>query len=156
MTETDEHWMRIALEEAQRARQHADVPIGAVLVDEAGAELGRAHNRREIDRDPCAHAAVLVLRAAARDRGVWRLEGTTLYVTLEPCIMCAGALVNARVQRLVFAASDPKAGAVGSLYDIPTDTRLNHRLEVRGGVLSEEGAAPLKAFFASLRAAGQK
>ena len=156
MSDPDDLWMREALGEAERATEHGDVPVGCVLVDADGTELARAHNRREVDADPSAHAEVLALRAGCARRGHWRLDGTTLYVTLEPCPMCAGALVNARVSRLVFGASDPKAGAVQSLFAIATDPRLNHRLEVRGGVLPAEAAALLQAFFARLRAAGEK
>lgn len=142
--------MREALAEAEAAAAHGDVPIGAVLVRD-GELLARDHNRRELDQDPTAHAEVLVLRAGARDLGSWRLEGCTLYVTLEPCAMCAGALVLARLPRLVFAADDPKAGAVGALYDIPRDPRLNHRVEVVRGVLADEAAAQLTAFFVARR-----
>lgn len=145
-----ERWMREALAEAEAATAHDDVPIGAVLVHD-GEVLARDHNRRELDQDPTAHAELLVLRAGARALGSWRLEGCTLYVTLEPCAMCAGALVLARLPRVVIAADDPKAGAVGALYDIPRDPRLNHRVEVVRGVLAEEASAQLKAFFAARR-----
>jgi tRNA(adenine34) deaminase len=145
-----ERWMREALAEADAAVAHGDVPIGAVLVRD-GEVLARDHNRRELDQDPTAHAELLVLRAGARTLGSWRLEGCTLYVTLEPCAMCAGALVLARLPRVVFAADDPKAGAVGALYDIPRDPRLNHRVEVVRGVLADEAAAQLKGFFAARR-----
>ena len=129
-----------------------DVPIGAVVVGPDGAELARAANARERLGDPTAHAEILALRAAARVRGDgWRLEGATLAVTVEPCTMCAGALVMARVARVVFGAWEPKTGAVGSLWDVVRDRRLNHRPQVRGGVLAEECAAPLAAFFASQR-----
>jgi tRNA(adenine34) deaminase len=147
--------MRLALAEAERAALHGDVPIGCV-VTLGERELARAHNRREVDADPTAHAEVLALRDAARELGQWRLEGATVYVTLEPCPMCAGALVNARIARLVYAASDPKAGAIDSLYSLGRDARLNHRFEVTGGLLASEGAALLQAFFAKLRAAGEK
>jgi tRNA(adenine34) deaminase len=150
---SDADWMRQALLEADQAAAHDDVPIGCVIVDAAGTELARAHNRREIDGDPTAHAEILALRAAAAGRGHWRLEETTAYVTLEPCPMCAGALVNARVARLVFGATDPKAGAVVSLYDIGMSKTLNHRLEVVTGVLAEESVGRLRAFFAKLRGA---
>lgn len=142
--------MREALAEAEGAAAHGDVPIGAVLVRD-GKVLARDHNRRELDQDPTAHAELLVLRAGARQLGSWRLEGCTLYVTLEPCAMCAGALVLARLPRLVFAADDPKAGAVGALYDIPRDPRLNHRVEVVRGVLAAEAAEQLRSFFAARR-----
>jgi tRNA(adenine34) deaminase len=152
----DDRWMREALREAELAPRHGDVPVGCVVVDAEGRELGRAHNRREADGDPTAHAEVIALRAACVARSHWRLDGAEVFVTLEPCPMCAGALVNARVGRLVFGATDPKAGAVQTLYSIPTDHRLNHRLTVRGGVLAAEAAALLQAFFAKLRAAGEK
>lgn len=142
--------MQVALAEADAAAAHGDVPIGAVMVRE-GIELVRAHNRREIDQDPTAHAEILAVRSAAAALGTWRLEGCTLYVTLEPCTMCAGALVLARLSTLVFAADDPKAGAVGALYDVPRDPRLNHRVEVIRGVDAEASSARLRSFFASRR-----
>jgi tRNA(adenine34) deaminase len=145
----DARWMALALEEALAAGAAGDVPVGAVIV--AGdAVLGRGRNRREVDRDPTAHAELVALREAARAIGHWRVEAT-LYVTQEPCPMCAGAIVNARVRRLVYGCSNPKAGAVATLYQIPTDPRLNHRVEVSGGILAEECAGALKAFFAELR-----
>jgi tRNA(adenine34) deaminase len=153
---TDEEWMRRALTEAALAPAHGDVPIACIAVGPDGRELGRAHNRREVDADPTAHAEILALREAARAIGHWRLEGVSVFVTLEPCPMCAGALVNARVTRLVYAARDPKAGAVDSLFSIGKDARLNHRLEVVSGVLAEQSAALIQAFFAKLRAAGEK
>lgn len=143
--------MRLALEQAALALPAGDVPIGAVVVDAAGAVLGRGFNRREADADPTAHAEVLALREAARARGRWRLTGAALVVTLEPCTMCAGAAVLARVDRLVFGAYDEKAGAVGSLWDVVRDPRLNHRPEVVGGVLADECGAALRAFFADRR-----
>jgi len=152
----DEHWMRLALAEADAAAVHGDVPVGAVVVDADGNELSRDHNRRELARDPTAHAELLALRAAAARRGHWRLEGATLFVTLEPCAMCAGALVNSRIARVVYGALDPKAGAVASLFTLGTDTRLNHRFTVTSGVLAAEGARRLSEFFAKLRAAGEK
>lgn len=152
----DETLMRAALAEAERATAHADVPVGALVVGPDGTELGRGHNRREVDGDPTAHAEILALRAAARSRGHFRLDGCTLYATLEPCPMCAGALVNARISRLVFGATDPKAGAVVSLFSIGGDARLNHRFVVEGGVLASESVALLQAFFAELRARGEK
>lgn len=152
----DLHWMRVALEEADSALQHADVPIGCVLVAADGRLLARDHNRREEQQDPTAHAEILALRAAAHATGHWRLTGATAFVTLEPCAMCAGALVGARVSRVVYAATDPKAGAVVSLYSIGRDARLNHRFVVEGGVLADEAAARLRAFFARLRALGEK
>lgn len=150
------HWMNRALEQARMAAGHGDVPVGCVVVDADGTELARGENRREADEDPTAHAEVIALRRAAARRGHWRLDGTTVYVTLEPCPMCAGALVNARVSRLVFGAEDPKAGAIVSHYEIGVDSRLNHRFEHLGGVLAEECARELKAFFARLRALGEK
>jgi tRNA(adenine34) deaminase len=154
--EDDLSWMRIALDEARRAAAHRDVPVGAVVVGPNGVELARGENRRELDEDPTAHAEIVAIRAAARTRGHWRLDDCTLFVTLEPCAMCAGALVNARVQRLVFGAADPKAGAVVSLFDIGRDARMNHRFEVQAGVLAAESVALLQAFFAELRARGEK
>ncbi len=144
--------MRLALDEARAALATADVPIGAVVLDESGAVIGRGHNEREAQADPTAHAEVVALREAARARGEWRLEGCTLVVTLEPCTMCAGATVLARVDRLVFGAFDEKAGAVGSLWDVVRDRRLNHRPEVVSGVLAEESTALLLAFFDDQRA----
>lgn len=148
--------MGAALAEADRAPEHGDVPVGAVVVGPDGAELARDHNRREEREDPTAHAELLALRSAATRIGHWRLEGATVYSTLEPCPMCAGALVAARVARVVYGARDPKAGAVDTLFSIGQDPRLNHRFEVEGGVLAEESARRLGAFFASLRAAGEK
>ena len=142
--------MHRALAEAEAAAAHDDVPIGAVLVH--GDEVvGRGHNRREVDQDPTAHAELLALREGAATLGRWRLDGCTLYVTLEPCVMCAGAIVLARIDRVVFAADDPKAGAVGALYDVPRDPRLNHQVEVVRGVMAEASSARLKAFFAARR-----
>ena len=148
---TDEQLIRIALAAAGTAGPR-DVPIGAVVIDVSGVELARAANAREELGDPTAHAEILALRAAARVAGDgWRLEGATLAVTVEPCTMCAGALVMARVARVVFGAWEPKTGAVGSLWDVVRDRRLNHRPEVRGGVLAAECAAPLAEFFARQR-----
>jgi tRNA(adenine34) deaminase len=143
--------MRAALEAAREAPAHADVPIGAVVLDPAGDLLAVDHNRREVHADPTAHAEVLALRAAARARGEWRLEGCTLVVTLEPCAMCAGASVLSRVERVVFGAYDDKAGAVGSLWDLVRDRRLNHRPDVVAGVLADECGAVLRAFFDARR-----
>ena len=143
--------MREALAEAEQAPSTGDVPIGAVIIDDAGRILARGRNIREAQADPAGHAEIVALRAAARARGSWRLDGCTLVVTLEPCAMCAGAAVLARVDRIVFGAFDPKAGAVGSLWDIPRDQRLNHRPEVVPGVLAAEAAALLEYFFASAR-----
>ena len=139
--------MRAALAEARAALATSDVPIGAVVLDPAGRIVGRGRNRREADADPTAHAEVVALREAARARGEWRLAGCTLVVTLEPCTMCAGAVVLSRVERLVFAAFDEKAGAVGSLWDVVRDRRLNHRPEVVSEVLAEEAGALLREFF---------
>jgi tRNA(adenine34) deaminase len=143
--------MRRALSVAGRAHAGGDVPIGAVVLDADGAVIGEGFNRRELDADPTAHAEVLALRAAARHLGQWRLEGCTLVVTLEPCTMCAGALVLARVDRVVFGAFDPKAGAVGSLWDVVRDPRLNHRPEVVAGVLADECGRVLRDFFEAHR-----
>jgi tRNA(adenine34) deaminase len=147
----DERLVRRALELAAAAPRTGDVPIGAIVVDARGVELAAAANAREALGDPTAHAEVLALRAAAAVRGEWRLEGCTLAVTVEPCTMCAGAAVMARVERLVFGAWEPKTGAVESLWDVVRDRRLTHRLHVRGGVLADECAAPLEAFFARQR-----
>ncbi|MFD8279358.1 tRNA adenosine(34) deaminase TadA [Streptomyces solisilvae] len=139
--------MRLALEEAVRAPETGDVPVGAVVLGPDGAVLGRGRNEREAHGDPTAHAEVLALRAAARRLSGWRLTGCTLVVTLEPCTMCAGAIVLSRLDRLVYGAVDEKAGAVGSLWDVVRDRRLNHRPEVIAGVLAEACAAPLTDFF---------
>jgi tRNA(adenine34) deaminase len=152
----DEAWMRVALAEADAATLHGDVPVGAVVIDAGGQELARDHNRREEQADPTAHAELLALRRAAQGRGHWRLEGATLFVTLEPCAMCAGALVNSRIARVVYGATDPKAGALDTLFTIGRDTRLNHRFEVTRGVLAADAARRLSEFFAKLRAAGEK
>ena len=152
--------MRLALAEAAAARQEMtgdgqdDVPVGAVILDQAGTILARGRNRREADRDPTAHAEMVAIRQAASVLGSWRLTGLTLVVTLEPCTMCAGAVTLARLGRLVYGAEDPKAGAVGSLWDVLRDRRLNHRPEVIGGVLAEECAAVLREFFAARRQHG--
>lgn len=150
MASDDEVWMRLALEEAQRAAEAGDVPVGAVVV-RAGQVIGRGHNRREQDHDPTAHAEVLAIRAAAEVVGAWRLTGSTIYVTIEPCPMCAGALVLARIDRLVYGAADPKAGAAGSLWNIVQDQRLNHRLEVTAGVLEAECQDIIRSFFRERR-----
>ena len=149
-TPDDERFLREALLLADEAAAVGEVPVGCVVVVD-GAVVGRGRNRREQDRDPLAHAEVLALRAASSALGRWRLAGATLYVTLEPCFMCAGALVNARVDRVVFGAFDPKAGAVGSLADVCRDARLNHRLVVHGGVLAEECGDVLRRFFRARR-----
>lgn len=143
--------MRAALAEADRALPSNDVPVGALVVGPDQSVLGAGHNRRELDGDPTAHAELLALRAAAAAMGEWRLSGCTLVVTLEPCTMCAGAAVLARVDRVVFGAYDEKAGAVGSLWDVVRDRRLNHRPEVIGGVLAEECGSKLLEFFATHR-----
>ena len=143
--------MRAALEEARLTRDSGDVPIGAVVLDPSGVVIGRGHNVRERDGDPTGHAELVAVRAAAAARGEWRLTGCTLVVTLEPCTMCAGAVVLSRLDRLVFGAYDAKAGAVGSLWDVVRDRRLNHRPEVVGGVLAEECTALLDDFFAHQR-----
>jgi tRNA(adenine34) deaminase len=150
---TDRLWMTRALEQARGALAHGDVPVGAVVV-RGGLVLAEAGNRREVDSDPTAHAELLAIRAAARALGSWRLDGCSLYVTLEPCAMCAGALVNARLPSLIYGATDPKAGAVGSLYDIPRDDRLNHRVAVTEGVLAKECGDLLIRFFRARRPTG--
>ena len=146
----DEHFMRDALALAMRASEHDDVPVGCVLVVD-GAVVAVGENRREADQDPTAHAELVALRAAATARGRWRLDGVTAYVTLEPCVMCAGALLNARVARVVIGAADEKAGAVGSRYNLLVDPRLLHEVEVTYDVLAEESAALLSALFATRR-----
>lgn len=143
--------MALAIEQAEQAAGLGEVPVGAVVADASGQVLGRAHNRRELDQDPLAHAELLALGQAARALGSWRLVGTTLYVTLEPCPMCAGALVNARVERLVYGCEDPKAGAVRTLFALCEDPRLNHRVQVVRGVESRRCAELLRDFFAELR-----
>ena len=143
--------MRRALDEARRVGALGDVPVGAVVLDPAGRVVAVAGNEREVSQDPTAHAEVLALRRAAEAAGTWRLDGHTLVVTLEPCTMCAGALVLARVERCVFGAYDPKAGAVASLFDVLRDPRLNHRVDVRGGVMEAECSAVLLDFFAGHR-----
>jgi tRNA(adenine34) deaminase len=140
--------MRLALQQAELAVAGGDVPVGAVVLDAGGAVIGSGFNRRELDGDPTAHAELVALRSAASAMRQWRLSGCTLVVTLEPCTMCAGALVLARVARVVFGAWDPKAGAVGSVRDVVRDGRLNHRAEVVGGVLEADCASLLRAFFA--------
>jgi tRNA(adenine34) deaminase len=151
----DAAWMRLALEEAAKAPEHGDVPIGAVAVYR-GEIVGRGHNRREIDQDPTAHAEMIAIRQAAVKLQCWRLDDVTLYCTLEPCAMCAGAMVLARLPRLVYATIDPKAGAAGSVIDIVRHTQLNHRVEIDAGLLADQAAAQIRAFFANLRSQGQK
>jgi tRNA(adenine34) deaminase len=144
--------MRAALAQAVHAGgPRPDVPVGAVVLDRAGTIIGRAHNRREADADPTAHAEIVAIRQAAREIGGWRLAGCTLVVTLEPCTMCAGAIVAARMERLVYGAPDPEAGAAGSLWDVLRDRRLGHRVEVIGGVLAGECGDLLREFFARRR-----
>ena len=151
----DEHFMRTALDLARTAMEAGDVPVGAVVV-RGGRIIGRGHNQRELLRDPTAHAETLALTAAAEFLKSWRVSESTLYVTLEPCVMCAGAIVLARINRLVFGAADPKAGACGSIYDITGDSRLNHQVTVEGGVLGAECGAVLQSFFGRQRAMGKK
>jgi tRNA(adenine34) deaminase len=153
---TDEAWMSEALALADRAAAFGEVPVGAVLVGPEGDRWAVGYNLRETTADPTAHAEIVALRAAAKERGSWRLEGSTLYVTLEPCVMCAGALVNARVAKVVWGCDDPKAGACVTLFTIGTDERLNHRFTTERGVLETACAERLKRFFASLRAQGKK
>ena len=146
----DEYFMRLAVREATRALEHDDVPIGAVVIKD-GEVVGSGHNERELRTDPTAHAEMIALREAARNLGTWRVLDSVMYVTLEPCAMCAGAIVLSRIPRVVFGAWDPKAGAAGSLWDVLRDRRLNHRPEVISGVREQECAALLEAFFAGKR-----
>ena len=146
----DEYFMRLALREAERAIEHDDVPVGAVIVHD-GEVVGAGHNERELRQDPSAHAEMIALREAARTFGSWRLLDAVLYVTLEPCTMCAGAIVLGRVPRVVYGAADPKAGAAGSVLDVLAEPRLNHRPDVAGGLLAPECAALLVDFFSSRR-----
>ncbi|MGZ8648157.1 MAG: tRNA adenosine(34) deaminase TadA [Solirubrobacteraceae bacterium] len=148
--DADERFMRVALEHARKALEHDDVPVGAVVVHD-GKVVGAGHNERERRRDPTAHAETLALQAAARQRRSWRLLDTVLYVTLEPCAMCAGAIVLARVPLVVYGTPDPKAGAAGSVLDVLAEPRLNHRPTVRGGLLADECAALLTDFFGARR-----
>ena len=153
--EQHESWMQAALEQARRAQELGDVPIGAVIV-RGGQIVAAAHNRRIIDADPTAHAEMLAIRAAAKALGDWRLEGCTLVVTLEPCCMCAGAIVLARIETVVYGATDPKAGAAGTLYHLCDDPRLNHQARVVPGVLADECGSILTRFFQAQRALGKK
>jgi tRNA(adenine34) deaminase len=146
----DEYFMRLALREAAQALEHDDIPVGAIVVKD-GEVIGAGQNEREVRADPTAHAEIIALRAAARSLGSWRVLESVLYVTLEPCAMCAGAIVLARVPRVVFGTTDPKAGAAGSVLDVLAEPRLNHRPQVQGGLLAEECADMLRAFFASRR-----
>ncbi len=150
-TSRDKTSMRGALELAERCAETGDVPVGALVIDESGAVIGRGWNRREGDHDPTAHAEVLALGEAGRSRRNWNLSGCTLVVTLEPCTMCAGAIVNSRITRLVFGSWDSKAGATGSIRDVVRDSRLNHQVEVVPGVLAEETSTQLKEFFRGRR-----
>ena len=146
----DQYFMRLALREAERALEHEDVPIGAVIVRE-GEVIGSGHNEREIRADPTAHAEMIALREAARSLGSWRVLDAVMYVTLEPCAMCAGAIVLARLPRVIFGATDPKAGAAGSVFDVLGEPRLNHRPQVAGGLLADDSAELLRSFFAPRR-----
>jgi tRNA(adenine34) deaminase len=146
----DEYFMRLALREAARAPDHEDVPVGAVIIH-AGEVIGSGHNERELRADPTAHAEMIALREAARTLRSWRILDAVMYVTLEPCAMCAGAIVLARLPRLIFGATDPKAGAAGSVLDVLDEPRLNHRPQVERGLLAEDSADLLRAFFASRR-----
>ncbi|MDZ4179108.1 MAG: tRNA adenosine(34) deaminase TadA [Coriobacteriia bacterium] len=149
-THTDEHFMDLALAQARLAADIGEVPIGAVVVCD-GEVVAAASNRREIDHDPAGHAELLAIRAASATLQRWRLSGCTVYVTLEPCPMCAGLMHQARIDRCVFAAPDPKAGALGTLYDLHDDVRLNHRFDVTSGIRAEESATLLRDFFGRLR-----
>ena len=151
MHETDEGWMRRAIGEAEKAFEDGEVPVGAVVVRDHRI-VGRGHNQTETLQDPTAHAEMIAISAAANTLGSWRLEGCTLYVTLEPCTMCSGAIVLARIERLVFGAADPKAGACGSLRNVVQDPRLNHRVGIVSGLLEGEISALMKTFFQNLRA----
>jgi tRNA(adenine34) deaminase len=153
---SDEEWMRVALSEADVASEKGEVPVGAVLVGRDGEELARGHNLRESLADPTAHAEIQVIRAGSSRLQSWRLDAATLYVTLEPCPMCAGALVQSRIARVVYGCDDPKAGALFSLYTLGQDARLNHRFDVTRGVMNTECGTRLSTFFAKLRAQGKK
>jgi len=148
--EVDTAYMALALDEARKAAAMGEVPIGALVVCD-GAIVSRAHNTREVDNDPTSHAELIAIRDASQRLGRWRLSDCTVYVTLEPCPMCAGAMHQARIERLVFGATDPKAGAVGTLFDLSNDERLNHRFAVTSGILSEESSTILRQFFGGLR-----
>ena len=150
MKNDDAYWMGIALREAKKAGDRGEIPIGAVVVKD-GAVIGRGHNLRESKQDPVAHAEILAIRQAARKMGNWRLTGATLYVTLEPCPMCMGAIVLARIDLLIFGCHDPKAGAAGSLYDLTNDKRLNHQVALVTGIRGTECSELLSGFFAALR-----
>jgi len=150
MMKDDAYWMGVALREAKKAGDRGEIPIGAVVV-KAGAVVGRGYNLRESRHDPVAHAEIIAIRQAARRLESWRLSGTTLYVTLEPCLMCMGAILLARIDKVVFGCFDPKGGAAGSLYDLSNDPRLNHRLPLVAGIRGAECSAMLSGFFAALR-----
>ncbi|MCC6107782.1 MAG: tRNA adenosine(34) deaminase TadA [Atopobium sp.] len=152
LREEDERFMRLALQEARLAAEEGEVPIGAVVVSD-GEVISSAHNRRELDHDPSAHAEFRAMTEAAQKLGRWRLSGCTVYVTLEPCLMCAGLMVNARIDRCVYGAADPKGGALGTLFDVSHDRRLNHEFAVTSGVLEDECASVLREFFQARRAA---
>jgi tRNA(adenine34) deaminase len=156
MAGDDEEWMRLALREADLAASEGEVPVGCVVRGADGLELARGHNLREQRKDATAHAEVVALREASRVVGSWRLPGATMYVTLEPCVMCAGALVHARVARVVYGCDDAKAGALVSLYEIGQDSRVNHRFEVTRGTLATEASEKLQDFFGRLRRTGKK
>ncbi len=151
LSDADRQWMRLALQQAERALAAGDVPVGAIAVH-GGQVIGSGYNRRERDKDPTAHAEMIAIRAAAKRLGRWRLDEVTLYCTLEPCAMCAGAMVLARLPRLVYGAHDPKAGAAGGVFDLTRHPRLNHRLHVESGLYADESARLLRAFFRRLRA----
>ena len=155
LNDTDLHFMQLAIQQAALAPTAGEVPIAAILVHN-GQILASAHNLRETLQDPTAHAEMIVIRQAAEHLRSWRLTETTLYVTLEPCPMCAGAIVQARIPRLVFGAWDPKAGACGSIFDIPTERRLNHRVDVTGGILEQESQSLLQNFFRAKRNGDQE
>jgi len=148
--------MALALIEAEKAGKKGEVPVGAIIIDSCGKVVARGHNLRESKSDPTAHAEIVAIRKASKKTGSWRLAGCTIFVTLEPCPMCAGALVNSRIKRVVFGCKDPKAGACGTLMDITSDSRLNHRIEVVSGVLEEKCSNLLKEFFKSRRSRGNQ
>lgn len=154
-SEDDEKWMRIAIQEAEKALEREDVPIGAIAVRH-NTIIGRGYNKREAEQDPTAHAEMIAIRQAAKIIGHWRLEEVTLYCTLEPCAMCAGAMVLARLPRLVYATTDPKAGAGGSIMDITRHSALNHQVEVIHGLFADEASEQIRSFFRMLRARGEK
>ncbi|MFN2363833.1 MAG: tRNA adenosine(34) deaminase TadA [Halarsenatibacteraceae bacterium] len=150
MDQSDKYYMDIALQEAEKAAEKLEVPVGAVVV-QSGQVIGRGHNLRETTQDPISHAEIIAIRAAADEIGSWRLEEADLYVTLEPCPMCAGAILQARIKRVIYGAVDPKAGAAGTLYNLLEDERLNHQVELVTGVRAEESSQLLKRFFRQLR-----